>query len=129
MAHEIHAAIIFLCWALALYLALVLYDSLYDSTRTKTYYVTFDGNPTEKEQNLTLTVDNNANNSQFVYIYGLPSILEPIITLTDFADKMGNIVSKNDVGHDIIRNGEIFLVEISAASHESGLFHGSLARN
>ena len=86
---------IFFLIAIGLYVALISYDTLYESSRKKTYYLTLDGSPTHKEDNLTLIVDNNENNS-LLHIYRLSGTV-PKINITDFTDKLGNILNKEDI--------------------------------
>lgn len=115
--------VVFFLIALGLYVALISYDTLYQSSRPKTYYLSLDGIPTLKEDNLTFIVDNNKNNSQLVHVYRL-SATELKIDITDFTDKLGNILNKKDINHKVIKKENPIIINISAVSKVSGSFNG-----
>ena len=114
---------VFFLIAFGLYVALISYDIWYESSRKKTYYLSLDGNPTHKEDNLTLIVDNNENNFQLLHIYRLSGTV-PKINITDFTDKLGNILNKEDIYSNVTKKENHIIINISAISNDSGSFNG-----
>ena len=109
--------------AFGLFIGLVAYGLLFDPKTHKIYYLSLDGGSTHKQNNLTLVVDNNENNSQLIHMYGLPGP-KPNVDTTDFTYRMGKIIDGNVISHTLSKKDSPFIVDT-----ESGSFSGWLIVN
>jgi hypothetical protein len=120
---EIQAAIVSAIIATIL-LGIVLSNSHDQAGKLKVYNVNFNGATTFKNDELTVIVQNNPNNTDIVSIYGLNDPQNYSIFPTYLTDKKGNEVDLKNGDFKLISNADPVLLKISLSSNASGSYDG-----